>query len=701
MAKQKKTNYNTYTSSSSYFSDLHDEATLYAVLVRSPISSGTIRTISIQNIPEDYMLFTSDDLINDVPINVIDTTFPVFARNKISYKGEPIGILTGPNLTTLHELLDTIQIIYTETFEEGEKDILKKVIAKRSIEYGTKKALKNNLEHHIDSHSSLQIDIEEINETNGALCYANGKKLTVYTPTLWPSNLRQNLHEITGYASENIIIHKTKLPITDKNATWKNTTLAVQCAIASILTKKSVLLFLSQEEQKLYDDPRNIIDIHHSSKVNNEGTIVSCDISIQVDVGAYNPIASVIIDRLAIAAMGAYSASKLNIEVIAIKSDKPPASSIVKWLDYHCFYAIETHMREIANKINISPDEIRMKNILTKNKHHPFQHDCDGYEKALLHTVQRSDFYRKYEAYKLNPYTELSKMNFFPVRGIGLATAYEANGFLGSITDANLQNIEVSIEKNGKVIIKVLNTSDTIASIWKDIASSILSVSLDDIVIDNISYQNEEANVPDTMLNNIYITSQLLKKACLAVQKQRFHQPLPITVKRKLSGSNKKIWNQDTFKGKPFYATSWIALVAEVELILPTYAYEVRNIWITIDSGNVMNKKRARYAIHSCVKKILSHAMKDQAYSEPDISVTFLDSNDEPKQIRELVYSALPAAISNALSQALQHAMHTYPIAQDSIFSIIKNISENTDIITVDSIEEDMEDDNDNTTTNQ
>ncbi len=678
MPKQKRDLSKTYFSTASYYSDLYDAETVRAVLIRSPIASGTIRSVTLSDIPEGYTLFTADDLPNKEEIKIFDTTFPVLAKDKISYKGEPIGILTGPMLPVLYDLLMSVQIVFTEVFlqkkstENGAS--IQETVASRKVSYGTAKTLKEKIEYTIDTHYSLNLDIEETTETNGAICYAGAKTLNVYTPTLWASSLRTNLERITGYNKGSIVIHKTKPPITEKNAPWKNTTLAIQCAVASILTKKSVLLCLSHDEQTHYDNYNCKIDIYHTSSTSKNGKILSCDVKILLDVGAYNPFASIIADRLAIAAMGSYAPAKLNIEVIAHTSENPPTTSDIRWLDYHCFFAIESHLKQIALKTTLDPSELRIINLFTHGKKYPFQFDTTTYNDILSIALKKSDFYRKYEAYKQNPYTKKSKKEYFPVRGIGLATAYEANGFLGAMIDTSVQNLELTIDKNSKVIIRVLNASQTIASIWKEIASSILSVSIDDITIDSIYGQNDEAGVPETMLSNMYITAQLLKKACFALQKLRFHQPLPITVKRTFNLANKKTWNPTSFSGKPFYVTSWIAIIAEIELKIPIYSFEVRSIWVCIDAGNVMNKKKARYAILSCIKKILSQAMKNQTYSQPDISVTFLESTDEPKQIRELVYNALPAALSNALSQTVEQVVSTYPIEQESIFKMFQNV---------------------------
>ncbi len=663
MAKKKdKDIKTTLHSTSSFYSDLYDETTFFAVLVRSPVSSGTIRSIKCNRLPQNYSLFTSDDLVHEKTITVFENTIPIFAHDKISYKGEPIGILVGPDYTRLCRLLSSIEITFTEEFTE--KTNTDATIIKRNISYGSSKKSRESKIISVQTEYSIKLDINETQETNGALCYSNNENIIVYTPTQWFSNLQNNLCAATGYKTDKIIIHKTKMPLSDKNVPWNNTLLSVQCALASIWTGKTVLLSLSPEEQKAYDDFRHTINIQHSSDVDIHGRILHCDVKIDVDAGSCNPFSHIMLDRLIVSSLAMYELKKFNIEAQVRFSNNPPASSIMRWLDYNGFFAMENHIQKIASETNLDPVEVRLQNINTNEKKFPFHIEKPTYKEVLQKVTEKSDYFRKHTTYSLNQY---SKLTYLPLRGIGLATAYEGNVFLGAISDSTLQKIEVTMEMNGKVIIKVLTSSNAISEIWKEIASTILSVDKDDVSIDSNFIRNEHSNLPETMLNNIYITSQLLKKACLALQKLRFYQALPIKVSRSFNLLNKKTWDNTKLVGKPFYAYSWIAIVCEIELDIPTYCYNIRSIWVSIDAGKIMNRRRARYAVQSCVKQILYASYEGLIDCDPDVSVSFIDSNDEPKQIRELVYSALPSAITNALSQALRNNFTTFPITQTCI----------------------------------
>lgn len=77
-------------------------------------------------------------------------------------------------------------------------------------------------------------------------------------------------------------------------------------------------------------------------------------------------------------------------------------------------------------------------------------------------------------------------------------------------------------------------------SIWKSIAADLLSIPVKSVTID-ASPRTEESELPETMVSNISVMTQLVKKCCIAIQKLRFRQPLPIRVKRSFVPGKKRV----------------------------------------------------------------------------------------------------------------------------------------------------------------
>ena len=173
-------------------------------------------------------------------------------------------------------------------------------------------------------------------------------------------------------------------------------------------------------------------------------------------------------------------------------------------------------------------------------------------------------------------------------------------------------------------------------------------------------------------------------------QKQRFRNPLPIVVK-KVSKNSKKTWNPDTRKGSPFSCLSLGAAVVEIEIDPVSYLVKVRDVWFVIDAGDVYSEHAVRRTILKGIHRGLSTALLEQhdrhfgkvssdfypvypildftAYPKPQIEI--LDSKSTPKGIGNLAVSLIPAALTSAVSQALNMSVHSIPITPLSLFKAI------------------------------
>ena len=69
---------------------------------------------------------------------------------------------------------------------------------------------------------------------------------------------------------------------------------------------------------------------------------------------------------------------------------------------------------------------------------------------------------------------------------------------------------------------------------------------------------------------------------------------------------------------------------------------------------------------------ILEQISPDINFSNAKINVDFIESKDDSKEIGNLVYNSLPAAITSALTVALQKEVSVLPIAADTIYYSLK-----------------------------
>ena len=95
-----------------FLEDIFPRNALYAKTIRSPVAKGFLKLIQTPKIPEGYTVITSKNIpgIN----NLEGTKMPILADSNLSYIGEPVGILLGPDKTKLEELAARIKVICDE-----------------------------------------------------------------------------------------------------------------------------------------------------------------------------------------------------------------------------------------------------------------------------------------------------------------------------------------------------------------------------------------------------------------------------------------------------------------------------------------------------------------------------------------------------------------------------------------------------------
>ena len=172
--------------SNGFYSDIYEDGMLYASIFRSPVPKGRIIDIHIDEIPDGYCFFD----INDVPasnsIKSMGGDIPVFSGKDISYLGQPIGIITGPNRKIVRKLCKELKIDIDEHFLYDEKQSSSfseknNLLAFREIKTGIKyEKCEDDIE--IEDEWESEIKSQSFSETNGAFCYVKNQKLYIFAP---------------------------------------------------------------------------------------------------------------------------------------------------------------------------------------------------------------------------------------------------------------------------------------------------------------------------------------------------------------------------------------------------------------------------------------------------------------------------------------------------------------------------------------
>ena len=715
-AKRKATEKKKILFSDEFYSDMNVPEMLQAILVRSPFSNGTISSIDFSpktKIPAGYTLFTAKDLGKNARVNILGTEIPLLCGGEIAYKGEPVALLLGEDKEILLELKNAIQIhLDKKNLRENElrfsnnyknlsislKDgsfldqgitsltkpqnfsYFKEIVAKRKILVGNVDEIFSNEENTvIEGNWENHIRYKSNKETEGCLSFLKGGNLHIFTPSQWISNLRDCVSIATGFPKEKIIITRTKISVKTTNSLWQNAIFACLTAIATIKAGKPIKLSLSRIEQEELIELPPKIEIKHKTALDKNGLITAMNISIKFYAGAYNPFAKDILDRLTIASTGIYNCKNVRISAEAYKTHTAPSSLHLSMIDSQAFFAIESQIQKIADITGFSPVDLRQKNKAggLQKLTHPFTYSFGRSSDAINAVVIRSDFKRKYAVSHLaesSRYEQSENLPYLlPMRGIALACAFDGSGYLGPYFEKSNIFMQVSVNAEKKIMVHAYPPSNAIREIWTKIITENLEVEKRNIIFTNeIIEENEKKDkvmIPDTLVGTVSIKTILLKKCVDSIKRKKLENA-PFSVKKNLPTSRKKAWNQEEFSGSPYYNTAFGTCTVELDFDEYTFREKLRKICVIIDGGKILNPKAAENAVYRSIQRCLTTLVDDDSLKCNAISVQFMQSEDEPKQIGHLIYSILPAAYTAALSQAIAAPVTELPLQTDSLYKI-------------------------------
>lgn len=647
----------------------------FGMLVRSSIQRGRLVDIKLPRMGDGYHFYSATDIPGENRLTAMGTSIPIFTPYEIQYFGEPVGILVGPDLATVQELVGEV-LIETESLEPlefSEKFTSSQIIAKRIVTKGDPDSFFDSDKNPFESTSEIGAQDHYYAEPLGVNVTIADGKLSVYTATQWPFHVRAAVSSVLDLDPDEIVVIPTALSESVDGKVWYPSLISAQAALASVLCKKPVKMCFTRQEDFLFSGKSAPVQIRYRTSVGINGNIEAMSVRILANVGAFSPLADEIVDRMAVAATGLYSVASFRVEVFALRTSLPPLGALSGWGDSQVFFALETHLAGIVSRLGVSPVEWKLMNLLDRGMlsstgtRIPERYRFDEQFEKLC---TESDFPRKYTAYELLNKNRGERTDG-PLRGIALTVAYQGNGFLGSAYENSPYAVEVTIASDGTVNIATTTSSKAMRDVLSSIAAHIFGVEPDMIRFSSPDTGSMPECGPETLSSNIAIIAPLVEKCCQTIQKQRFRQPLPITVRKTYKPTKKDAWDGKTLTGKPYASITTGACIVELEMDPVTYDTSIRGIWLSCESGKLYDERHALAAVRKSTHLALSKTMAERIEIRdgkltpkesiqydilppscaPSTRVNFLSDGETAKGVGSIAMNLVPAAYAAALSQ--------------------------------------------------
>jgi CO/xanthine dehydrogenase Mo-binding subunit len=685
--------------------DIEPDGVLYGVVIRSPVANGVFTGLECPKLPASVTLIQSKDIPGRNRLG--EFAMPILAENDFTYIGEPAALLIGPGRVMVEKLAGQIKVLAVEKDPALHAQAVPEsaTLARRDIAIGNVAEAFAKAETIVEGIYNTGIQDHWYPEAAGAVAvYENEKRgkgrIRVYTATQWPFHVLRSVAQVLKYPQSRITVEPTAVGIHLDGKIWYSSLLACHAALGAFITKKPVKIFLSKIEDFKYSPKRHACEIRIRSALGDKGQLLATEISVLADMGAYGTFTGEILDRTCLGALGTYKIGNLFMRSRAVSTNVPPAGPFGGFGMAQGFFAMERHASLVAETLHQDPLEWRVNNLFQKKRLLDIGAPVPGaMPPGLLDAAaDMGDYRRKRASYEmLREFRRSGKKreNCETLRGIGIAAAYQGSGFLYPAEGSGVYEVELTLDKEGVLEIRtgIVSSNDEYAIIWRNIAAEILSIDAGTVRVIAGDTSLGIDSGPATLSRNITALTMLVERACLVIRKQRFRDPLPITVRRSCRPVLKEGWAGLSFDENVFRHLAWGATVVEVEIDPVELIPEIRGIWLEIDGGRIFSEERARRSLKLAVIHALGWASREKiAYQEgqmPDCGFDFYDIpsprdippihidfiwNDSAhsKGIGELPFNCVPAAFIQAVSQAADYPFKRIPLTARDIWDAEK-----------------------------
>jgi len=661
------------------------------------------------------VLLTAEDIPGEN--GLADSRVPVLAGGELSYIGEPVALLLGPDRDGLEKIARDCKVVAEEdepvfSTADAAGAGARTVAARREIRVGDPEAAFAGAASTVKSDYETGIQEHWYPEPCGAVAWtepeadperAEGQpRLVVRTATQWPFHVRRSVARVLGDAA--VRVEPCAVDPSLDGKLWYPSLVSCHAALGALITGRPVRMVLSRKEDFCFSPKRFGASISVSSAFDEKGELVGTMVEASANMGAYGVGAAEALDQLCLGCLGIHSARNAGFTGTAYMTNIPPQGHFAGLGLAQGSFAMERHVSLVADGRRQDPAEWRRENFPKAGTLSPGLPIADAipWERLVDAARDMSDYSRKWASYELlrRKRGEQPPQDDSPraegLRGIGIALGYQGNGPLHPGPDGGGYGVELTLEKDGSLEIKTGMPGASGRTAWSDIALGILGVEAGNVRV-NGEIDEEPGDPapgalesgPATMSRKTTALAELVERACLAIQALRFRDPLPISARETAAPLEDPEWTGrfPLPQGSPdragFLRPGSAAAVVEVELDPVEYLPKIRGVWLAVDGGRVFQEDRARRSLKLSVVQALGWACREQpayvsgrvpedcfdgfdiagASEIPPVEIGFVrDSSEKPKGIGDLPFACVPAAYLQAVSQMMDRHFRSIPL---------------------------------------
>lgn len=463
-----------------YVDDMKYDGMLYGSAVRSKYPRAKVIKINTEKakaLDGVVAVLTAEDIPGNQKIGHLKKDWDVLIpEGKIThYLGDAVALIAAENKEVLEEAKKLVEVEYEElpgVFDcmEAMKDDSEKVhsdgniLVQEHLVRGNADEIIANSKYSVTTEYQTPPTEHAFLEPETALSLIDEDgKIVVYCGDQGIYQTKKECVEMLGCEPDKVrVISKM---VGGGFGGKEDLSVQQHAALLTYHTRRPVKVSLTRDESILIHPKRHAMNIKLTTACDEDGYLTAMKADVVADTGAYASLGGPVLQRACTHAAGPYNYQVIDILGTAVYTNNPPAGAFRGFGVTQTCFATECNINLLAEKVGISPFEMRYKNAIRPGQILPNGQIADD-STALVETLDAvRDIYEK------NPKA-------------GIACAMKNSGLGVGIPDTGRCKLVVI---NGKIHIRTSAAciGQGLASITTQILSTVTNISPKDIIHDD------------------------------------------------------------------------------------------------------------------------------------------------------------------------------------------------------------------------
>ncbi len=622
----------------------------------------TLGKISVFNKPdldERFLTLQAEDFPNSPNAEAWGSTFPILAHQEISYKGQPLVAVFGPDYEIVTRAINNIK--YTTVPEQKEKELFEDNVPTESLEWGniTEAVEKPELKQ-ISSEYSFGFRKSFRKEVLTCTAWQDNNMLNIEIPCQWPEIVKDAVANSIGLSKSEIIIHQLDYYAPLDEYLIIPALVAPLAALACIKLSSPIQL----REPVTSFSPKT--SIKRTSYCNAEGKVIAENVEMDIDQGAFPLIEKEVLRHALTGLLPNYPVSAFSAKARVVKSNRTPCTFFGSLSFADALTASQLHACKIAKAFD--KDILSWETGFNEEKRRFTDYlpsiELKDLVQQATSLAKKTTFLRKWTSYDIQA-GDLSLLKFS--RGIALATSPGISGFSTSFYKDNDYKIKLTLnEKNNLVIASSLYKKGVIAENW----ALALKKELNQLEDSSISFNDKENSVIDSGPETLGICfgqiPQQLIEGCQNLISSKNKRPV-----------SEYITPQDTFFPCEFENQGSVSIIIESQVDAISLSPVVSQVHASFVFGKVMNMTQLKSQLYNTISETIRTCGATFSTDPLNPYKVELEIKTNPSDniftLNSTLKGLVQTAVLSSFSQAIGKEITTLPISSDLFYNLKAN----------------------------